>query len=132
MLFYQRYPFLYFHHLIHRIHCGVLDENNTLDTNKQNYNSVLNKEKVEEIESEVVIEQPDTVIDDLKNRPVKENNSTVQQDNPLLIPEMVNAEQVKVRLTEGKFAYFVYPININKKDVLILQKEIDKLDILTS
>jgi hypothetical protein len=49
---------------------------------------------------------------------------------PALLAEMVNEEKIKVRLTGKKFAYLIYPDNLNKTDIEILQKEIEQLALI--
>jgi len=47
-----------------------------------------------------------------------------------LLEEMVNTEKAKVRLTDGKIAYITYPTDIKKKDIEILRKQLDVLELL--
>lgn len=49
---------------------------------------------------------------------------------PRLLEEMVNSDKIRVRLTGGKFAFIVHPLDINKTDVAILHKEIEKLQLI--
>lgn len=48
----------------------------------------------------------------------------------LFLNEMNNQEKLKIRLSEGKFAYLIYPLNLNSKDIIILNKQIELLQIL--
>jgi len=47
-----------------------------------------------------------------------------------LLQEIVNGEKIKIRLTQNRFAYLEYPINLSAKDVEILQKQIDQLKLI--
>lgn len=46
------------------------------------------------------------------------------------LPEMVEEEKIKIRLTGNKFAYLMYPISLTKRDIAILQKQIEQLDLI--
>lgn len=48
----------------------------------------------------------------------------------LLLNEVNNAERVKIRLTEGKIAILTHPILLNQKDIDILKKQIELLELL--
>ena len=48
----------------------------------------------------------------------------------LQLTEMVNEEKVKIRLTGGKFAYLIYPLDLTKRDISVIQKQIEQLDLI--
>lgn len=48
----------------------------------------------------------------------------------LLIEEMNNAEEKKIRLSEGKFAVWKYPKKLSQKDIEIFRKELEILELL--
>ena len=58
------------------------------------------------------------------------NANVLPKQNPLMLEEIVNKEEVKIRLTGNKIAYLIYPNNLTKKDVMILQKQIEQLDLM--
>jgi len=43
---------------------------------------------------------------------------------------MVNPEEVTIRLTGGKIAVLIYPLDIVAKDVVILEKQNEQLKII--
>jgi hypothetical protein len=43
---------------------------------------------------------------------------------------MVNEEKVRIRLTGGRFAYLIHPIDLSLVDIQILRKEIEKLELM--
>jgi len=62
----------------------------------------------------------------LPNEILKDN-----QSKPLpQIEEMVNSDERKIRLTGGRFAILKHPIQLNTKDIQILKKEIEQLELL--
>jgi len=52
------------------------------------------------------------------------------QHDTFLPPETINADKIKIPLSEKKFAYLLYPTNIKIKDIEILRKQIDLLELL--
>lgn len=52
----------------------------------------------------------------------------IRNDN--LLPEMANAEKVRIRLTDGKQAFLIHPIDLTTTDIAILQKQLDQLALL--
>lgn len=104
-------------------YCGVLDDKNVL-----NYLNADNTPLTETIVEEIKPGDKGSV------KPVNDNPIQVEQNNTvkqtLLIPEMTNADKIKIRLTENKFAYLEYPLSISIKDINILRKQLDVLEEL--
>lgn len=46
------------------------------------------------------------------------------------LPPMPDAENIKIPLTEKKVAFLAYPQNIKKRDIEILRKQLDLLELL--
>lgn|GEM_PF-1822026 len=112
-------------------YCGVLDGLNFLEY-KSKLGSVLNPGiSTEEIKNENPEEiKSNKLFDALKN----EENLLQQAMGPInmpnnqkLIPEILNEEKVKIRLTNGKLAYLIHPLDITKTDIAIIQKQIEQL-----
>lgn len=108
-------------------YCGVLSESNVLNFKKAmekinnpdfEYVEVITEEKNEQITPPV---QPH-----IEDKPLMEK----PKQDPLLLDEMVNEERVKIRLTGKKFAYLVYPENLNKTDITIIKKQIEQLELI--
>jgi hypothetical protein len=55
-----------------------------------------------------------------------------EEKQQLLLPEMANEERVKVRLTRGRFAWLIHPLDLTNTDVQILEKEIEKLKLIAN
>lgn len=108
-------------------YCEVLSDKNIL-----NYKSALHAlggaETVEKANAET--EQDAEVKPN--GLPVNSHEQKVVTNPELqkLLPEMFNEEKIKIRLTGGKFAYLIYPLALNKKDIAILQKQIEQLDLI--
>jgi hypothetical protein len=51
---------------------------------------------------------------------------------PLQIPEMLNREEIKIKLTAGKFAVLIHPSVLNSTDIQILKKQIEQLELIIS
>jgi predicted transcriptional regulator len=94
-------------------YCGVLNGQSILNINghqKQSSNGV----------------QDAIVIDDKKIE-----TPTVKQQQILQLPQHDDgAEQVKIRLSNKKYAYLTYPDDLNATDIEILKKEIEKLELI--
>ena len=43
---------------------------------------------------------------------------------------MANEEKVKIRLSGGKFAYLIHPLNLTKIDIEILKKQIEQIELI--
>lgn len=98
--------------------CHVLDEENNF-----NIDLPLPKEKEEE---------PINLNTKDKTPTSQVNNSSenIAVEPKGLIEEMVNSETTKIRLTGNRFATFKYPIKLSQKDIDILRKHIEMLEIL--
>jgi hypothetical protein len=59
-------------------------------------------------------------------------NNENQERQLLLQRNNLTEEKIKVPLTEKKFAFIVYPSNINQKDIEILKKQIELLELLVT
>jgi hypothetical protein len=108
-------------------YCGVLSEMNVLT-----YKTTLMR--LNESPSDAQIgEQGGTPI--LPSTPGR-GEGTVQdpgyayKTGQKLLPEMVNEEKVRIRLTGGRFAYLIHPLDLSTVDIQILQKEIEKLQLI--
>jgi hypothetical protein len=110
-------------------YCGVLDEKNVLL-----FKSMKAKLTDPNFQyAEVVTEEQSNENGGVNNIANPFREPTIPQGSnkePLLLPEMINEEKVKIRLTKGKFAYLVHPLDLNKTDILILMKEIEKLQLI--
>lgn len=111
--------------------CGVLDEANIL-----NFKNVLLKlsdvnfqfaEVISEEKNKTQQQETQDVI--IKNQDSSTTVLETKTPTTALLPEMVNEEKVKVRLTRKKFAYLIYPLDITKTDIQILKKEIEQLEL---
>ena len=58
------------------------------------------------------------------------NMKVPEQRQQRLLPEMVNEEKVKIRLTKGRFAWLSHPLDLTITDIQILEKEIEKLKLI--
>jgi hypothetical protein len=103
-------------------YCGVLDENNVLDLKKVTANSFIisNPDILSPLPP-----QGDNANEQKPNNTVLPKNSTVKQ-----LEQMVNSDERKIRLTGGRFALLKHPLNLNAKDIQILKKEIEQLELL--
>jgi hypothetical protein len=106
--------------------CGVLNEKNFL--NVANFNAKSD-------DSSIADTPPDIQAQEEKNAPniATQNPANLPPDtgqNQKLIPEMVNSEKIKIRITGGRFVYLEYPINLTSKDIDVLQKQIEQLRII--
>jgi hypothetical protein len=109
-------------------YCGVLDEKNKLQFKH----------------TSAKIDFEDVVIEEDEDRVADQNGSSAEPAVPvakkddssppasLLLPEMVNEERVRIRLTGGKFAYLIHPLALTKNDIAILQKQIEQLELIVS
>lgn len=60
----------------------------------------------------------------------KDQQQQIQQQPFKQLPAIPDAENIKIPLTEKKIAYLVYPPDLKKKDVEILRKQLDLLELL--
>lgn len=106
------------------IFVGVINpENSILNLN----GIIINKEK-EPVhkEAETIVQNTVLPIDEGIGKEI-----IVNKKEQILIPEILNEEKAKIRLTENKFCYLIYPNNLNQKDVMIIRKQVEMLEILT-
>lgn len=63
-----------------------------------------------------------------------EPDSKYKPDNPPLLPPHVEEkeEKIPIRLTDNKRAYLIYPPNLTSKDIKIIRKQIDVLEVYIS
>ncbi|HEX8675670.1 MAG TPA: hypothetical protein VF700_00530 [Segetibacter sp.] len=118
-------------------YCGILDDNNVLNFKKKlsvievsdgHLNEETREIKKEEATHNNTEKSLTTGEGEVKTPPLQTNDIEKKQ---ILLEEMVNEERVKIRLTGRKFAYLIYPADtITKTDVAILQKEIEKLQLM--
>jgi hypothetical protein len=102
--------------------CHVLNDKNILDIDNP---VILKEEKTKEGKEENFISNTITVE---KNNNDIEKNAVVK---PLvLIEEMVDAEETKIRLTGGRFCILKHPSKLSSKDIEILKKQIEMLELL--
>ena len=113
-------------------YCGILDDKNVLnfkqavlksdDTSLQ-LAEIITEEKTENENNQQVI------IDAGIAKPsLVEKNST--EVKPKLPEEMVNKEEIKIKLTGKRFAYLIFPDDLSKTDVAILRKQIEQLELI--
>jgi hypothetical protein len=102
--------------------CKVLDENNNF-----NIDSPL-KTKSPEIKDE----KPNGEELNKGIHPPSPNGqaNTNPQEVKGLLEEMVDSETSKIRLTGNRFATFKYPVKLSQKDIEILKKHIEMLELL--
>lgn len=103
-------------------YCGVINENGVLRYKDGNYQD--DSTKVIIPNSSLPNEVSGLAADVKRAEPIAE------QTQQKLLPEIINEEKSKIRLTGGRFAYLIYPFDLNKKDIIILQKEIEQLELL--
>lgn len=117
-------------------YCGVLDENNILNYKKAvlrlsdtSYQPLpANSEEKPPTEDNV---QPLNSANSSGELGVGETPALPPSNKPqLLIEEMVNKEEIKIKLTGRRFAYLIFPFDLNKTDVAILQKQIEQLALV--
>lgn len=81
------------------------------------------------------------VITENKNQPEVKGNAQVidltpqppetpKQFEQLRLPEIPNSEDIKIPLSGKQFAFLRYPTDIKKKDIEILRKQLDLLELL--
>lgn len=115
--------------------CGILSESNVLnyksfsaklsDPNAVYPEVITEDEATPEINKHEINKQPE-----VGKTPEPNKQGEIKQE-PLLLPEMVNEERVKIRLSGRRFAWLIYPEDLNKIDVAILQKQIEQLALIT-
>jgi len=100
--------------------CKALGENGIL-----NFNQAVGDPNFK------IIETGNNLVDNNHKDKIKENNIPPQQAHRTLeIPSMVNSDKITIRLTNGRTAYLEYPKDITVKDVNILQKQVEQLQII--
>jgi hypothetical protein len=111
--------------------CGVLDDNNVLHFQR----ALTGQRPIREQKLDESNEPQEE--DQQKKGAITVQISTPQQgqlqhakQEQLLLPEMTNSDKIKIRLTGGKFAYLTYPLDLNKKDIQILSKQIEQLELI--
>lgn len=110
-------------------YCGVLDDNNVLNFKKTQFS--LENPGIKPAQATVEQQEEGNHSSEIAPKVNVENKLIENKEPaaPLLLPEMINEERVKVKLTGKKFAYLIFPLDINKTDVQILKKEIEQLEL---
>ncbi|RZK01353.1 MAG: hypothetical protein EOO43_24795 [Flavobacterium sp.] len=111
-------------------YCGILDDNNVLNYKR----NLLRLENPAAVSSEqpLVNDKVNSATDTILDAIFKEDlvaQAKASETPTALLPEMINEERVKVRLTGKKFAYLIFPLDITKTDIQILKKEIEQLEL---
>lgn len=104
---------------------GALSDNGIL-----NYKKELEKLSDNGVQyAEIITEEPpkkeDKVFDFHQKTDLLPPGNTGQQG----LPNIPNAENVKIPLTGKQVAYLIYPVKITKTDIAILRKQIDILEL---
>jgi hypothetical protein len=115
-------------------YCGALTSTRILQY-KQELEKVCNPNfQYAEIVTENKEERFEAEIDDIIKETFFETTTEQQQQhsNNQLIVAPPTEERLKIPLTEKKSAYLIYPSNINSKDIEILKKQIEVLELLVT
>jgi hypothetical protein len=104
--------------------CGVLSDKRVLDVNV-----IFDKITDNNIQVAEVIPQGEN---GSKNEDVINHIDITPKENEVRRLPAVNDlyEDVRVKVTNNKFIFLKYPQELNKKDIAILRKEIEKIEIL--
>lgn len=86
------------------------------NANRVDYAEVIDEGKVKDKSDE-------RIINFIEEKPFDQNKTP-------LLPEIPGNENVKVPLSEKKFAFLSYPPSIKKRDIEILRKQLDLLELL--
>jgi hypothetical protein len=105
-------------------YCGVLTDKNVLLFGTKKLRTDSNEGEGKKVESGEPAQQGPG------GNAVTNPESPAVKQQPLLLEEMVNSDKVRIRLSGGKLAYLLHPLDLNKTDVAILLKEIEKLQLL--
>jgi hypothetical protein len=112
-------------------YCGAMNESNIL-----NFKQALSKISDGSFKPPENLNNNNPEGEEGKGEEVAENKGEttkpLQEKPTYRIPEMVNSEKITIRLTgsPGRIAILQYPIDITTKDVAILQKQIEQLQII--
>lgn len=107
-------------------YCGVLDESGVLNFKK----AVLKLTDPDAFKDSGDGNKPPVIQPKQGEKKEDGEKPPPANNSQLLLDEMVGEEKSKIRLTENKFAYLIYPAKLNKRDIAILMKEIEQLDLI--
>jgi len=120
--------------------CKVLSESYVLNYKQlisklvdPNFDILKETKEEDSIDKEEIIENDlAEALPQIHEEEVSPKTETNPINSPLLIPEMLNEDKLRIRVTGNRFAYLIYPLDITKKDINIIRKQLDVLDELAT
>jgi hypothetical protein len=107
--------------------CGVLNDSNILNVEQTIKNIQETHDKNFEYAEVIDYNQPDNSILEISD--TGSNSNRQKNEQKFLPPKDESQEKVTIRLSGKRYAYLVYPAEMTTKDIEILKKQIELIEL---